>query len=94
MVVSGRAASVGAQRQFAVGAADAAGNAHLLVFGEGPAVQHDKVVAPALAFGQFAGADARGVENLFGEFAKRFAGNVHACECGITVALPLRDAAG
>ena len=85
---------VGAQGQLAVGAADAAGNAHLLVLAVGPAVQHDQVVATALALGQLGGADARGVENLFGQFAKGLARHVDPGEGRIAVALPLRDAAG
>ncbi len=82
-----------AQRQFAVGAADAARDAHLLVFRKRTAVQHDQVVAAALTFGQFAGADAGGVENLFGQFAEGLAGHVDARECRVAITLPLRQPA-
>ncbi|MNT19739.1 hypothetical protein D3C72_1550090 [compost metagenome] len=83
-----------AQRQLAVRAADAARDAHFLVFGVRPAVQHNQIVATPLALGQFAGADAGGVENFFGQFAEGFAGHIHAGERGVPVALPLGNAAG
>ena len=48
--------------------------------------------AAPLALGQFARADARGVENLFGQFAESLAGHVHAGEGCVAIALPLCDA--
>ncbi|MNL40307.1 hypothetical protein D3C87_1626490 [compost metagenome] len=65
-----------------------------MVFGIRPAVQHNQIVATPLALGQFAGADAGGVENFFGQFAEGFAGHIHAGERGVPVALPLGNAAG
>ena len=67
-----------AQRQLAIGTADAAGNVHLAVFGKGPAV-HDHEVVAAVDHGLELGrGDAGRVQFVLDQLAEHLARHIHA----------------
>ncbi len=77
-----------AQRQLAIGAADGAGDVHLVELGDGPAVQHHQGQARRLARRQLLGRDARRAVGVFGQFAKGLGRQVHAGEQRVARSAP------
>ena len=82
-----------AQHELSVRAADAAGDAHLAVFGPGPAVDDDEIVAPLPHRLEIARGNPRGVALVLDDFAEHFARHVHALIKRVSRRTPRRHAA-
>ena len=75
-------------RQLGVGAADAAGDVHLLIFVERTTVDDDEVFAGLLHTHQFLRGDARRVAGMFDQFTECFARHVDAAKQAVTCRRP------